>query len=120
MPANAIIFLLLILGIIGWICAFMTGRDFILLSTFVLSSPMMIAAALAMPEIPLPVFCLMVGAAIGLGSILTPYATGPSPIYYGSGYLPTVDYWRLGAIFGLIFLVLLVITGLLWMPVVLL
>ena len=36
---------------------------------------MMIAAALAMPEIPLPVFCLMVGAAIGLGSILTPYAT---------------------------------------------
>ena len=81
---------------------------------------MMIAAALAMPEIPLPVFCLMVGAAIGLGSILTPYATGPSPIYYGSGYLPTADYWRLGAIFGLIFLVLLVITGLLWMPVVLL
>ena len=77
-------------------------------------------AALAMPEIPLPVFCLMVGAAIGLGSILTPYATGPSPIYYGSGYLPTVDYWRLGAIFGLIFLVLLVITGLLWMPMVLL
>ncbi|EFC7735908.1 anion permease, partial [Escherichia coli] len=44
----------------------------------------------------------------------------PSPIYYGSGYLPTADYWRLGAIFGLIFLVLLVITGLLWMPVVLL
>ena len=81
---------------------------------------LIIAAALAMPEIPLPVFCLMVGAAIGLGSILTPYATGPSPIYYGSGYLPTVDYWRLGAIFGLIFLVLLVITGLLWMPVVLL
>ena len=83
-------------------------------------APMMIAAALAMPEIPLPVFCLMVGAAIGLGSILTPYATGPSPIYYGSGYLPTVDYWRLGAIFGLIFLVLLVITGLIWMPLVLL
>nr|WP_302820955.1 anion permease [Fusobacterium ulcerans] len=76
--------------------------------------------ALAMPEIPLPVFCLMVGAAIGLGSILTPYATGPSPIYYGSGYLPTVDYWRLGAIFGLIFLVLLLATGLIWMPLVLL
>lgn len=83
-------------------------------------APMMIAAALAIPSIPLPVFCLMVGAAIGLGSILTPYATGPSPIYYGSGYLPTADYWRLGAIFGLIFLVLLLITGLVWMPLVLL
>ncbi|MFV2184665.1 anion permease, partial [Escherichia coli] len=52
--------------------------------------------------------------------ILTPYSTGPIPIYYGSCYLPTADYWRLGAIFGLIVLVLLVITGLLWMPVVLL
>ena len=80
---------------------------------------MMIAAALAMPEIPLPVFCLMVGAAIGLGSILTPYATGPSPIYYGSVICQrriTGDWGD----FGLIFLVLLVITGLLWMPVVLL
>ncbi|MFP1557488.1 anion permease [Escherichia coli] len=61
----------------------------------------------------------MVGVAIGLGSIWSPYATGPSPIYYGSGYLPTVDYWRLGAIFNR-YLALLVITGLLWMPVALL
>lgn len=82
-------------------------------------APMMIAAAVAMPAIPLPVFCLMIGAAIGLGSILTPYATGPSPIYYGSGYLPTSDYWRYGAIFGGLFLVLLIATGLLWMPVIL-
>jgi len=36
--------------------------------------------------------------------IITPYGTGPSPVYYGSGYLPAVNYWRLGAIFGLIFL----------------
>ena len=79
-------------------------------------APMMIAAAIGIPAIPLPIFCLMVGAAIGLGSILTPYATGPSPIYYGSGYLPTTDYWRLGAIFGVIFLLLLLITGFLWMP----
>jgi L-tartrate/succinate antiporter len=66
------------------------------------------------------VFCLMMVTSLGVMGIITPYGTGPSPIYYGSGYLPTVDYWRLGAIFGLIFLVLLVITGLLWMPVVLL
>ncbi|MBW7982187.1 anion permease [Enterobacillus tribolii] len=79
-------------------------------------APMMIAAAMAIPGISLPVFCLMVGAAIGLGSILTPYATGPSPIYYGSGYLPTADYWRLGAIFGGLFLILLILTGLFWMP----
>lgn len=82
-------------------------------------APMMIAAAMAIPDIHFTSFCLMAGAAIGLGSIVTPYATGPSPIYYGSGYLPTADYWRLGAIFGVLFLVLLLITGLLWMPIVL-
>ncbi|MCG8709920.1 anion permease [Brenneria sp. 4F2] len=80
--------------------------------------PMMIAATLALPEINIIHFSLMIGAAVGLGSITTPYATGPSPIYYGSGYLPTSDYWRVGAIFGLIFLVLLLITGFVWMPLV--
>lgn len=41
---------------------------------------MMIAAALAMPEIPLPVFCLMVGAAIGLGAFL--HHTPPDPVRF--------------------------------------
>lgn len=80
---------------------------------------MMIVVALAMSEISLSVFCLMVGAVIGLGSIFILYVIGFSSIYYGSGYLLTADYWRLGAIFGLIFFVLLVIIGLLWMFVVL-
>lgn len=79
---------------------------------------MMIAAAVMLPDINIMIFSLMVGAAVGLGSIVTPYATGPSPIYYGSGYLPTADYWRLGFIFGGIFLALLLITGLVWMPLV--
>ena len=46
--------------------------------------------------------------------ILTPYATGPSPIYYGSGYITTRDYWRLGLIFGVIFFVALIVIGLPW------
>jgi L-tartrate/succinate antiporter len=31
---------------------------------------------------------------------VTPYACGPAPIYAGSGYIPTRDFWRLGALFG--------------------
>jgi L-tartrate/succinate antiporter len=48
---------------------------------------------------------------LGLMGILTPYATGPSPIYYGSGYVAPKDFWRLGFIFGLIFLVVFLIVG---------
>jgi L-tartrate/succinate antiporter len=35
--------------------------------------------------------------------IITPYGTGPSPVYFGSGYLPAVNFWKWCAIFGLIF-----------------
>ncbi len=62
-------------------------------------APMMIAAALAMPETPAAGVLPDGWCGNWSGSILTPYATGPSPIYYGSGYLPTADYWRL-AILG--------------------
>jgi hypothetical protein len=48
---------------------------------------------------------------IGIMGIITPYGTGPSPVYYGSGYLPAVDYWRLGAIFRLIFLAVFMVTS---------
>jgi L-tartrate/succinate antiporter len=51
---------------------------------------------------------------LGIMGILTPYATGPSPVYYGSGYLPSADYWRLGAAFGLLFLVVMLLVGVPW------
>ncbi len=31
---------------------------------------------------------------------LSPYGTGPSSVYAGSGFVPGADYWHLGAIFG--------------------
>ena len=48
---------------------------------------------------------------LGIMGILTPYASGPSPVYYGSGYLPAADYWRLGAIFGVIFFAAFLVSG---------
>jgi L-tartrate/succinate antiporter len=43
--------------------------------------------------------------------IITPYATGPAPIWYGSGYVSTKDFWKLGAITGAIFLAVLLGVG---------
>lgn len=49
--------------------------------------------------------------ASGRSCLLTPYASGPSAIYCGSGYISRLDFWRLGAIFGLIFLAALMLVG---------
>jgi len=68
--------------------------------------PAVLAIGQAVPGINMQVLCLLLVTSLGLMGILTPYGCGPSPIYYGSGYLPARDYWRLGAIFGLLFLFL--------------
>ncbi len=54
---------------------------------------------------------LLVGS-LGLMGILTPYATGPSPIWYGAGYISQAKWWLLGAIFGAIYLAALVLLAL--------
>ena len=36
-------------------------------------------------------------------------------MYYGSGYLRAADYWRLGAIFGVIFFLAFLVIGVPWM-----
>jgi L-tartrate/succinate antiporter len=43
--------------------------------------------------------------------ILTPYATGPAPIYFGSGYITRKEFWTLGSVFGAIYLLLLLGIG---------
>src|SRR5918996_5435258 len=45
--------------------------------------------------------------------IISPYATAPGPIYYGSGYVSRKDFWTLGLIFGAIYLAVLLLIGVL-------
>jgi L-tartrate/succinate antiporter len=47
----------------------------------------------------------------GLMGVITPYATGPGMAYYESGYLPSLDFWRLGTVFGFVFLGTLLLLG---------
>ncbi|WP_075181053.1 anion permease [Pantoea sp. 1.19] len=77
--------------------------------------PAMLTIAAAIPGINMPVFCLMMCTSLGVMGIITPYGTGPSPIYYGSGYLPTKDYWRLGTLFGGFFLLTMMLIAYPWM-----
>ena len=52
---------------------------------------------------------------VGLMGIITPYGAGPSPIWYGFGYIPSKTFWLLGAVFGLIFMLALIFVGIPWM-----
>jgi L-tartrate/succinate antiporter len=73
--------------------------------------PVFLAAGMAVPGMPVKPFAVMLCYSLGLMGILTPYATGPSPIYYGSGYISTKDFWKLGLIFGMIFLIVFLAVG---------
>ncbi|WP_346797101.1 anion permease [Halomonas sp. Bachu 37] len=81
--------------------------------------PVMLAAASGIPGIDMHMFVLMLLPTLGIMGILTPYGTGPSPVYYGSGYLPGPLWWRLGAIFGLLFLVAWLAIGVPWLALIL-
>ena len=73
--------------------------------------PVMLAVGSTIPDMPMEAFALMLVLTLGIMGILTPYGTGPSPVYFGSGYLPAADYWRLGAIFGVIYVTVFLLIG---------
>jgi L-tartrate/succinate antiporter len=77
--------------------------------------PVLLAVASTIPGVNMHTLALGLCLQLGIMGILTPYATGPSPVYYGSGYLPAADYWRLGAIFGVIFFAAFLVIGVPWM-----
>ena len=77
--------------------------------------PVLMAVASTIPGVNMHTLALGLCLQLGIMGILTPYASGPSPVYYGSGYLPSADYWRLGGIFGVIFFVVFMVIGVPWM-----
>jgi L-tartrate/succinate antiporter len=76
--------------------------------------PVLLAVASTIPGVDIATLSLGLCLQLGIMGIISPYASGPSPVYYGSGYLPAADYWRLGAIFGLIYLVAFAVIGVPW------
>jgi L-tartrate/succinate antiporter len=62
--------------------------------------PLMLTVAAKIPGLPIDKAALALCLTLGIMGIISPYGTGPSPVYAGSGFLPGADYWRLGAIFG--------------------
>jgi len=106
-PTMAMVLLTLLFYLIHYMFASVTAHV-----TAVL--PVMLAVGSAIPGIDMPQFAMMLCGTLGIMGILTPYATGPSPVYYGSGYLPSKDYWKMGAIFGVIYIAAYLLIGVPW------
>lgn len=105
-PFTAMILLVLVFYFTHYLFASVTAHVTAML-------PVMLAVGMSIPGINMPEFALL-RLTLGFMGVLTPFATGPSPVYYGSGYLPSRDYWRLGAIFGVLFIAAMLIIALPW------
>lgn len=53
----------------------------------------------------------------GLQGGLTHYATGPAPIYFGSGYVSQNDWWKIGFIISIINVAIFIFVGGAWWKV---
>jgi len=73
--------------------------------------PVFLVTALAVPGMPIKLVAMLLCYTSGLSCMLTPFASGPSAIYYGSGYVDRKDFWRLGFLFGIVFLAAFLAAG---------
>ena len=76
--------------------------------------PVMLAAGSTIPGIPVLPYALLLCVSLGIMGVISPYGSGFSPVFYGSGYIPARDYWRLGGIFGVVFFAVLAVVGVPW------
>lgn len=76
--------------------------------------PVMLATAMAVPELNMQIVSMLLCATLGIMGIISPYGTGPSPLYYGSGYIKGKEFWVLGLVFGAIYLGVFLLIGFPW------
>jgi DASS family divalent anion:Na+ symporter len=68
-------------------------------------------------HVPALLAALMLGFFGNLMASTTHYSSGPAPILFGSGYVKQGEWWRMNFILGLVYLVIWIGVGSLWMKV---
>jgi citrate:succinate antiporter/L-tartrate/succinate antiporter len=71
--------------------------------------PVVLAMAQGIPGVNAPLVAMLCIYSLGLMGVISPYATGCAPIYAGSGYIGRGRFWLLGASFGALFFVALLV-----------
>ena len=102
-PIAIIVSLLLLFYVLHYFFASQTAHTTALLPMF------MVIAVQFIPAEQILTFTILIAGSLGLMGILTPYATGPAPIWYGAGYISQAKWWSLGAIFGVLYLSVIIL-----------
>ncbi|MDR2099871.1 MAG: DASS family sodium-coupled anion symporter [Campylobacteraceae bacterium] len=105
-----------IAALLGLVLAFYLLHYFFASTTAHVSALLLIfiSAAGAIEGIDVYLVTVLMMLSLGIMGIITPYGTGPSPVYFGSGYIKSSDFWKLGTIFGLVYLVVFLIIEVPW------
>jgi L-tartrate/succinate antiporter len=106
-PMLAMIILLLVFFVAHYLFASVDAYTTALL-------PVILLTGISIPGIPVKEFALLLCMELGIMGIITPFADAASPIYANSGYLPSRDYWRLGTIFGAIYIFVFLAVSVPW------
>ncbi len=101
-PTMLMLSMIVLFFLLHYFFASLTAHTTALLPIFIV-----IAVKLISPE-QLPTFMILLSSAIGLMGIITPYGTGPSPLWYGAGYISQGRWWALGAIFAAVYIAMLI------------
>ncbi|XUT93170.1 anion permease [Ottowia caeni] len=70
--------------------------------------------ALGAPALP---FALMMAAASNIMMTLTHYATGTSPVIFGSGYTTLGEWWKAGFVMSVVLIIIWLVVGTAWWKV---
>lgn len=103
-------------AVIGLLIAFCVLRYFFASGTAYTTAMVGLFAVIlqAIPELDPSRVMLILLLPMGIMGILTPYGTGHSPVWFASHYVKGPDFWRLGAIFGAIYLGIFIVVGIPW------
>ncbi|HEU0082164.1 MAG TPA: DASS family sodium-coupled anion symporter [Bradyrhizobium sp.] len=80
--------------------------------------PVVLAVGSSIPGMPMHTLTLLCVYSLGLMGVISPYATGPAPMYYGSGYIGKGDFWKFGLIFGVLYFAGLLAIVLPWLQLI--
>ncbi|MDR2551371.1 MAG: anion permease [Desulfobulbus sp.] len=107
-PEKITLILLVIFFLSHYLFASVTAHVTALLGLFV-------TTANGIPGVDAHQTALLLAMSLGLMGILTPYGAGPSPIWYGAGYISPKAFWILGFLFGMLYLAFFLVIGVPWM-----